>query len=444
MNLRFVASCGFVGAALLMAGCDSGRQPPGRVTIQVANVAPGFNALKFRRENDLRTEVDLPFEATQTFVYDADTYDFNVTDRLDSTDPGQVWTFQSKLEENTYYSVVLTEVAGEVQPVIMPIPLASTQASDAQIVALNATSGLPAMDLYLERTGVGIAGATPRGTFNSQEQIPLRSLPGGDYELFLTAAGNPADVLLTTQAFNLPNGSSSTLIVAPEGGLRTVPVSVLVLAGASPFLLTDIHAHAELRAINGATDQAPRDLAIDSQFSPPLFSAMPFGEAAPYAQVPTAAMKVNVTPVGDPGVLEIDATLTGGSGQRTTMLFSGSAGTLLYTFAADDQRRFNREGKIRFMNAASQWIAVDFVLTYPDLDPTFVPPLSQLLAPGVSGYVPVYPGDYDLYLYATGTPDVLSGPTRITLGAGGIYGVLAVDGPDTATATVRLLEDFVP
>jgi hypothetical protein len=37
---------------------------------------------------------------------------------------------------------------------------------------------------------------------------------------------------------------------------------------------------------------------------------------------------------------------------------------------------------------------------------------------------------------------VVSGPTRISVAAGGLYGVLVVDGPDTATASVLLLDDF--
>jgi hypothetical protein len=60
----------------------------------------------------------------------------------------------------------------------------------------------------------------------------------------------------------------------------------------------------------------------------------------------------------------------------------------------------------------------------------------------MSDYQVLYPGDYDLYLMASTTRTVLSGPTRISVAAGGIYGALAVDGADTATASVRLLDDF--
>jgi hypothetical protein len=169
---------------------------------------------------------------------------------------------------------------------------------------------------------------------------------------------------------------------------------------------------------------------------------MTFAEPTAYAPVPVGTVKVNVTPVGNPGVLEIDTQFSAAIGQRVTGLFTGPAGALLAIFAADDGRRFNREAKIRFMNAASQFSAIDFVITLPGGDPNQPFPVAQLFAPGVSDYVPLYPDDYDLYLFQAGTPTVLSGPTRITVAAGGIYGALAVDGPDSATANVRLLDDF--
>jgi uncharacterized protein DUF4397 len=442
MNLRLVASFGFVCATLLMWGCDSGRQPPGKVTVQVVNAAPGFGSLAFQREQDSSRGAEMPFRDAQAFVYDADTYDFYVIERtLRDADPGRTWTFAPTLEEKTNYVFVLTEVGGEIEPVVIATP--TPPAADAQIVVLNAAGSLPPMDLYLERPGVGIAGATPRGTFNAQEHVTPPPLPSGDYELFLTAAGNPADVILTSPLFNLPSGTTSTIVVMADSGQTTARASALLLQSA-PIVLFDVNAPSELRAINGATDQAPRDLAVNSQFSPPLFPAIPFAEATAHTPLSVGATTINVTPVGNPGVLEMSTAYTASIGQRATILFSGPAGTLLAIFAADDLRRFNREAKLRFMNVASQFIAVDFVITSPGGDPNQPFPVAELFPPGISDYVPLYPDDYDLYLFQAGTTTVLSGPTRISVAAGGIYSALAIDGPDTATLNVRLLDDFVP
>ncbi|RPI60570.1 MAG: DUF4397 domain-containing protein [Lysobacterales bacterium] len=439
MKISYVTSCGLVCAALILAGCDDGRQAPRKVGVRVANVAPGFEQLEFRREQDTRNGATLSFKDSQEFVYDADTYDFFISERTLNDTAARTWTFAPQLDGAFSYTFVLTEVGGEIQPVV--IEHSEPPATDAQVAAVHAASGLPALDLYLERPGVGIAGATPRGSFNAQEQIAPR-LPSGDYELTLTAAGDPANVFLTTTTITLPAGTESTFVVVPEGGQGSAQISVLLLQGL-PSILYDRNAIAELRYVNGATDQAPRDVAIDSQFSPPLFSAIPFGEETPYAPYPTAAAKINVTPVGNSGALELDQTLAGVPGQRATMLFAGPAGTLTSAFSVDDGRRLNLEAKLRFMSAVSQFFAVDFVITFPGEDPNVLFPVASLAAPGISSsYVPLAPGEYDLYLRQAGTVTLLSGPTRFTVAAGGLYGVLAVDGPDTATAGVRFLGDF--
>lgn len=422
-----------------MAGCDEGRQSPGKVTVQVVNVAPGFGALSFQRERRGGSS-QLQFKGADAFVYDADTYDFFVTEpTTNDADPGRTWTFAPTLEADAHYVFVLSEAAGEVQPIVIAYP--PPPAADAQILAVHAASGLPAMDLYLERPGVGIAGATPRASFGALEQMAPRTLPSGEYEMFLTAAGNPADVFVTSPQFSLPAGTTSTIVVVDERGQGTAAASAILMQP-SPIALFDVNAEPEMRAINGATDRAPRDVAVNAQFSPPLLSATQFGEPTPYVPTSPGPLTINITPAGNPGVLEAEVPVFAVIGQRTTLLFSGPAGALVAFYATDDGRRLNREAKMRLMNAASQFLAIDYVITPPDSDPNTFPATATLFAPSVSSYVPLYPGDYDLYLYAAGTATLLSGPTRISVAAGGIYSALSIDGPDTSTASLLLLDDF--
>jgi hypothetical protein len=444
MNLRFVASCGLVCAALVFTGCsDTGRKSPGKTTVQVANAAAGFPSLQFRREQDQNAQVELVFKGGQAFVYDADTYDFFVTEpTFSSSDPGRVWTFAPKLDANEIYQFILTEVAGEVVPVVMTVPALPT-GDAAQIFGLHAAANLPAMDLYLERPGVGIAGATPRATVNPTEQFSPRTLPSGDYELFVTAAGNPADVWLTSAPFSLPAGTNASFVIVDQRGAGTERINVMLIQGSSSILV-DRNSLSELRTLNGAPDQLPRDVAINSMFSPPLFAATQFATPTAYKPVPLGAYPIQVTPVGNPGVLEIDTQAVGVIGEQVSMLFAGQTGALLPLFAVDDNRRLNRLAKLRLMNAASQFTAIDFTLVLPDGDPNVVFPQATLFPPGAAPYITLHAGEYDLYMHQSGTATVLLGPTRITVAAGGIYGVLAVDGPDTATASAVYFDDFVP
>lgn len=443
MNLRHAVSCGLVCAALLLTGCDEGRVAPGKVTVRVANAVPSYTALGYQREQPvLSPPTPVAYKNAINQSYDADTYDFFVYERLPpaSTLEARSWTFNHELKTDLEYTFVLTEVGGEIQPIIIEYP--ATPPADAQIVGLHAAPGLPAMDLYLERPGVGIAGATRRGTFNVYEQIPPTALASGEYELWLTEANNPANVLLTTTTVTLAAAATSTIVVLPEPGQAGAQLSVLFV-GAESIGFYDRNVTGTLRVINGATDTAPRDFAVNSEFSPPLFSAIPFAEPTTYATVSPAIQTINVTPVGNPGVLELNQQLTPGAAVLSTLLFSGPAGALLHTATADDGRRIQNEARLLLASAATQFTALDFVLSLPGVDPTLVSVLGRLAAPGITtGYLAIPPGEYDFHLLDAASRVIVSGPTRLTLSGNGIYGILATNGPDTATATPVFFDDF--
>ena len=439
MSSRLVASCGLV-AALSLAGCDQGRQTPEKVSMRVAHAAPSFIELGFRREQDDRNLANLGFKSATQFAYDADTYDFFVFERAFPNSPGRTWAFAQALDPANSYTVVLVEASGDIVPVVLTH--AAAPPTDAQVEALHAASGLPAMDLYLTAPNLGIGGATPHGTLSAGGQLTARAIPSGTYEIWLTEAGNPANVLLATTTVTLPAGETSAIVIVPEGDLGTEEISVLLIAGTSAVLY-DRNATAELRVINGATDRAPRDFAVNGVFAPPLFAAAPFGEPTAYAPVPIITnMPINVTPAGDPGVLELNQVLSPVATQRATLIFGGPTGALTHAVIGDDGRRFRNEGKLRFFNSASQFAGVDLLIGDPGDDPATLTPVISLAAPGASAYIPLGPGDYDLYFRQATTTTVIAGPTPVSVVAGGIYGVLAADGPDTATAEMLLLDDF--
>ncbi|HJR70470.1 MAG TPA: DUF4397 domain-containing protein [Gammaproteobacteria bacterium] len=437
MNLRQLASCGLV-CALALVGCDEGRPTPPRVTVGIVNAAPGFAELGFRREQT--QPLPLVFKSAQEVSYDADAYDFYVEGRIaDGT--FDTWSFTRTLVGDTRYVFVLTEVAGDVVPVVLEHGAAPS--ADAQILAAHGGGGVPALDLYLERPGVGIGGATPRGTLAAQGQLAARTVPSGDYELFFTAAGDPATVLFTSPTITLTPGTTTTFVVTPEAGETTAPFSVQFVQALSDVLF-DRNATTELRVINAATDRQPRDFAINREFAPPLFPAVPFASPTSHAAVPaSSALPINVTPPGNPGVLELDQTVAIFAALRYTILFTGDAGTLTHVLAIDDNRRIYGTAKLRFINAALQFTdSVELVLVTPGELPEGILGQVALLAPSASVHSPLVPGTYDLYLRRAGTNEILSGPTPVTLDERGIYAVLAVNGPDSTTAEVVLLDDF--
>jgi len=443
MTLRHLRWFAVLCAVLVSAGCDQGRQTQRNTTVRIANVAPSFAELNFRREQTNGTT--LAFKGSTEASYGEDTYDFYVAARsLLSPELARTWTFAQDVRHGTIYTFVLTEDAGEVEPIILEYPLPTATSTGAQIVGLNAAGGFPPIDFYLEPAGVGIAGATPQATLAFQQPLTARTVPAGDYEITLTEAGNSSNVLLTSVPLGL-GSTPSTFIITAESGEGTAALSVLLMQ-ASPAVLYSTNATAELRVINGAADTVARDFAINREFSPPLFSAIPFSTPTSYATVPVASSQpVNVTPVGNPGVLEVDTLIGTAAAQRATALFAGNAGTLTLAAAPDDGRRIALEAKVRFMSAATDFSSslIDFVIVRVGEDPTLALQVNTLSAPAISEFDSIPPGDYDLALRQNFTTTLLAGPMRITLAAGGIYSVLATNGASPTTANIVLLDDFV-
>jgi hypothetical protein len=433
-----------LGLALLVLSaiaCDQGREAPPDTTVRVVNLATSFGTLNFLRE--ARAE-PFGFKNGNSFTYDEDTYDFHVEDPTPtSTTPVRTESFAKHVLAGTLYTFVILEngTTTTTETVILESQPPSATATDAQVLALHGAFGFPAMDVYLEPPGSNILAATPWGSIGFRQSLPARSIAAGDYELTLTEAGNPANVVLASATVTLGAASSTAFLVAAEGGEGIAPLSVVAF-GSVGAVLYDKNVLSEVRVINGAADGAPRDVAFNSQFSPPLFAGVALAAPTDYAAIPVAANTVNVTPAGNPGVLELTQTFSTVISRRYTLLFGGNAGALTHAQVVEDGRRLAKEAKLRMYNAASQFTAVEFLVVEPGTDITTIAPLVALAAPGASSGAVLKPGTYDLVLRQSGTTNVVAGPTSITLTAGGLFSVLATNGANATSANVLLFDDF--
>jgi hypothetical protein len=435
--------------AFAVAACDQGRTNPPDATVRVVNVAPGFSAITFARgTTDPLALQNLGFAAGSETSYDADTYTFRVfVHNLSTGATSERKSIPKTVVAGTLYTFVLAQLGTELQEIILEAQPPAATASDAQVLAVHAAEGLPAMDIFLEPPGADIAGAVPWGNVAFLGTLAARSVAAADYQITLTAAGNPADVLFTSSTFTLGAASSTAFAITREGGTGTSPISITVAASASGTL-ADSNAQAAVRVLNAAADAAPRDVALNAQFMPPLFPAVPFAAPTTYvATAPGTDIPVQVTPPGNPGVLELDQKISPLATRLHTLMFLGGAGALTHTFVTDDGRRIVGEARLRFYNAATQFTAgLDLAILAQGATPTTTTTAEAFttLAPGSISLplTDVSPGTYDMFLLLTGTPTIAAGPIPITVVGEGIYGVLATNGADSATAAVTLIDDF--
>ena len=445
MKARHLKFFAVLLAAIAVIGCDQGHKAPAKTRVHVVNAAPHFATLFYQREQPLGQSPDsLAFKAVTAFDYDADTYDFFVYERRVATNELlHTWTWVKELVADKQYTFVLAEVAGEVSPQTVEYSPKFANSNDTQFAVVHAGETLPAMDVYIQPTGTGIGGATPRGTVSFLGQIAAKTIASGEYEITLTAAGDPSNVLFAGSAVTLAAGVTNVFAIADEAGTGTAAISIIT-AQDNSFVLYSANATSGVRALNLADDGAARDVAINHEYSPPILPAVPYGTLTSYVNVPVnPSLPITVTPVGNPGVLEFDGQLSAPAGALSTVLFAGPAGTLTQQIVTDDRRRIRDEAKLRFLNGANQFTTVTEMVLLPPgtTDQTTVAPTVTLGAPAMTDYLYAKPGEYDLLLRETSTNVVRAGPIHVNLVSGGIYGILALNGPDSATASVVFTDD---
>jgi hypothetical protein len=439
MKLR--ALCiGLTVLSLGAVGCDQGRQAPAKTTVQVVHAAPGFAGISFLREQ--RNEADLTYKSSSVLSFDEDQYDFNLyTVPAGSSTRSLERSFSQQVLAGTRYTFVLAEVGGLLEPVILEAPEVDDTATTAQVHAFHAAGTVPAVDVFLEPAGTDLGTATPLGSLSFLQGAAPTTRDAGDYEVTVTEAGNPAAVLLASTALTLSAATSQALVIVDGANEGTAPLAVTVVGNSSAVLI-DKNLEAGMRVVNAAADMAARDVAVGGQFSPPRYSAVPFATLSSYEALAVGDSTINVTPAGNPGAIEVESTVSAAGGRLYTLLVTGEPGALAATSLPDDRRPIGDRARVGLLNGATQFEQLNFYIVPPGTDTSTVNAVTTLNAGNGVQYAELTPGDYDLVLRDVETEAIVAGPQTVTLTAAGVFGMLAIDGADAATAAIVLYDDF--
>jgi hypothetical protein len=422
----FLAACGGEGRS---------RGPDARVV--ALNAASNYPTIQFLREERLQSALN--FTDAGQFLYEVGQYDFNlqVTPPFQSS-PLRLKSFSVTLQQGVEHYFVITEVGGLLEPLIVTQAPFSPVSTNAEVSLVHAAPASPSMDIYLTAPGAVLSAANPIGTAVFNQHVAPSTFAPGDYQLSLTEVGNPLNVFFASRTIALLAGQSNFFVIADAGDDSNEVVVTRATNGTQ--VLVDVNAPSSQRMINGVTDAQPRDVFLDGDFAAPYFAAVPY--AAPTARVPIAPgdRKLSVTPAGNSGVIEIEATNTVDSGVSYTGLIAGASGALLLTRVAENRRRVLGEARLRYYDAAAQFPSIGIALAPSGGQQLGFP---VVLVNGASAEeLPLAPGAYDLTVYISGSTTPVLGPMTITVASEGIYSILFLNGPTAETASAVLFDDF--
>lgn len=428
-------------ACVAVAACESegGRVRPPSTEVSVIHVAGRFGSLEFRRVE--RLEGTLNYRSSQVFTWDSGPYTFNIDSSILGS-PIRLYSFEADLAAGNDYSIVLTEANGWLHELILEGPKAELSETEAEIIIVNTAAGLQnAVDVYIEPPGTVLAAATPRGTVDFLESIPVAAIAPGEYELSLTQAGNPTSVVMASDTFELAAGVRTTLSIID--GLSSASPAAAVVSGAGiDTPLTDRELRAGIRVLNAMTSRDPIDVTINSNFSPPLIPSAMFAIPTDYALLVPGEHMLQVTPAGNSGAIEVETSFRAFPGQRGTWFVRGAPGSLAAFYSPDSQRLIRDVAEVTLYYGGTTAGSVDVFIVPPDTDLNTVPPTATLSGTSALSFVYLGLGGYTITVRESGTQTVLAGPVAAGIGFEGSYGILITNGASGAGMDITLIDRF--
>jgi len=267
------------------------------------------------------------------------------------------------------------------------------------------------VDVYFSDTGAPPALGNEVGSLTLGERLTNVDYPEGTYELILTAAGNPANILYTSGDIFGNARTRPVYGIFDADPTLTAPVAVnLILENGTSGRLPDANYLPQLRFYHAAFGTENVDVYIDEDFSAPVFSDVGFDEVSAFADVSELAGTMTMTAVGNPGAVIFESNIVIAEGVRITLPMIGEPGALVLTGVSNNARPIVTAPQIRI---AHYGIGLNFVNLYM-LDPgteieQFTTPVFGALGPqSDSGFFEMPPGTYEMTITEFGTTNIVA------------------------------------
>jgi len=297
------------------------------------------------------------------------------------------------------------------------------------------------VDVYFATTGTAPVLGEERAKLSFGERMPEIDLENGEYEFIITARDDPATILYQSGPVIYLARISYTQAIFDADASITGNISVRSISTLGLSIeLPDVNSMPTVRTVHAAFGTENIDIYRDDDFTAPVFSNLGFGETTGDLPFPAGAANYTYTPVGNPGVIIDEQMLVMAQGQRTSTLLAGLPGTdLLRIILIDDRRSIETHAKLRLVQAAANFDAMDLYLVDAGTDITDINPLAaNLTFPFVSDFGPTIPGNYDLILTLPGEKTVIAGPIRVDLVNGDVVELIIIDTVDPMIAEVAI------
>ena len=375
-----------------------------------------------------------------------DTYSIDVDAQLADSSVTQVLSAElDAMEDMEYTAVALGKVADDsLQLKLIANPVNEIASGYARVQVLHGASGVGLVDVYVTAPDEDISAMSPTLSANFLDASAQLELLAASYQIRITASGDKTAVF-DSGPVTLEANKDYFISAIPNAWSGDAPVALLVALKDADVLLLDNMAGSDVRAIHAVADAPAVDIFLDGSATPAV-DMLSFGSATEYLNVPEGAHTITVAADADNSVVVIDdapVTLAKGSSYSVFAVGSLTDADIAPLVLQDDVRAVATEAKLNVIHGSYSAGNVDVYLTSSADISDAAPTLTDVPFKAASGALSVVPGDYVVTVTPTGDKTAAIGPLDISLAAGGIYSVAAVDAAGGgAPLGVILMDDF--
>ncbi len=422
--------------ALSLAGCTETSRPSasGKGNIRAMHaVVTGTEATFLIEERALGTLAYKQVSDTQRF--DDLSYDFHFDARLPGDSSATRLATQSlAVVPEMDYFFVLTGSMTSPTIILWESEVRQWEGNETvfEAAAGHLAEGTGAVDVYLVAEGGQPVAGEARGSLSFGERLPAFDVEAGDYEMFITAAGDPSTILFDSAPRSYTERTSILFTLQDPDPSITSSLSVRRIdqAGNSAEL-PQTGTRPTRRFFHAAFGTGNVDVYVGDDFSAPIVADLGFAELSPEVPVPGGSGDYTYTAAGNPGAILLEDEETTVATTRNTAFLMGEPGDLLLASFVDDRRPRNGFGRLRVIQASTDFDSVDVYLLEPGTDiadagATF-PGLGSSFS---TGYRQANPGEFEMTVTEAGEKTVAAGPVTIELQDGGIVEAAIVDTAD--------------
>lgn len=353
------------------------------------------------------------------------------------------------LDATTQYIVLAEGTVANLAPVVFTRPVTPVDAGQARVQVFHAAPNAPAVDVYVTAPGASLSGVAPIGTFSFKGTIGPASVPAGSYEIRVTVAGQPSQVVFDSGSVPLPAGADLLIAAEQNTGPGTAPITLAVTdPSGNSSRIVDVGTPATVRVVHDVADAPAVSVYANNDFTTPVVASLAFPNFTSYLPIAPASSltSAQVTPAGNPGTVVINAPLALTAGTEYSVYAVGTLATIAPLVTTDDRRRIATQAKVRILHGSPSAGNVDIYLTAPGAGiATATPILTSVPFKADTGFLSVAAGSYDVTVTPAGSKTAAIGPATITVANQGIYTAVARDkAGGGAPLGLILLDDFAP